>query len=78
MEESSVNAPSVPMSVGEEFVAWASQYWKLQDRYKNEKAKDPSSRGMESCDSSYVMDCFREKINELIRTRMVNYGIIAD
>lgn len=69
--------PKIPMSIGTEFVAWASQYWKLRDKYENEKANNPSSRGMESCDSDFVMDCFQEKIDELIKTRMVNYGILS-
>lgn len=75
--EENVTTKTVPISIGEEFVEWASQYWKLRDKYENEKARDPSSRGAESCDSDYVMDCFREKIDELIKTRMVNYGIIS-
>lgn len=72
------NTPNIPISIGEEFIAWASQYWRLREKYENERARYPSSRGAESCDSDFVMEAFSGKIDELIRTRMVNYGIIAD
>jgi len=53
------------LSVGEEFVNWAEQYWRLKENY-TEKEKE----GSESCPYSVVKDIFIQKIDKIIKDRV--------
>jgi hypothetical protein len=60
------------MSIGEEFVSWAEQYW-LIDKLFEGTVKNPSEKGGEVCPYSVVKPIFIEKINSLIEERVKHY-----
>jgi len=53
------------LSVGEEFIEWAEQYWGLKRKYDM-----PAEEGSESCPYSYVKETFINKINSIIKDRL--------
>jgi len=55
------------LTVGEEFVNWAEQYWRLKQNYEQ---KDTTEQGGESCPYDYVKTTFIQKIDGLIKDRM--------
>jgi len=63
------NTAPKKLTVGEEFTAWAEQYWRLKERYE-ETTKDPGEKGGEACPYSYVKAVFIEKIDALIADRL--------
>lgn len=61
------------MSVGEEFIAWAEQYWRI-DELLDLSTKDPSIKGaQENCPYSAMRPIFIEKINKIIQKRIEDY-----
>ena len=60
------------MSIGEEFIAWAEQYWRIEELFNN-TVKDPGVKGGENCPYSAVKSAFTIKINELIADRVRHY-----
>jgi len=60
------------MSVGEEFIAWAEQYWNLEQQY-SETTKNPAEKGGENCPYKVVRQAFVNKINETIGQRINDY-----
>ena len=57
--------PEVKLTVGQEFVNWAEQYWGLKINYDK-----PADEGSESCPYSYVKETFINKINSIIKDRL--------
>lgn len=55
-----------PISVGEEFITWAENYYSLNKKYGAENAIVNS----ESCPYEYIRDTFIKKINDTIIIRM--------
>lgn len=55
------------LSVGEEFVEWAEQYWGLKRAYSQENNEGESSS------YNYMRKLFGEKINELIKDKLWLY-----
>ena len=53
------------LTVGEEFVNWAEQYWNLKQNYDI-----PEKEGSESCPYSYVKETFINKIDTIIKDRL--------
>jgi len=53
------------LTVGEEFVEWAEQYWRLKQNYDS-----PETEDSESCPYSYVKETFINKINTIIKERL--------
>ena len=60
------------MSIGDEFVAWAEQYWRIEELFNN-TVKDPGIKGGENCPYSAVKSAFIEKVNGLIAERVKHY-----
>ena len=60
------------ISVGEEFVAWAETYWKL-DVLFDATVKNPAEKGGEFCPYSVVKPIFIKHINDIISKRVENY-----
>ena len=60
------------MSIGDEFIAWAEQYWHIDELFEN-KCKTPSEKGGEVCPYSAVKPIFIKKINDLIEERVRHY-----
>lgn len=60
------------MSVGEEFVAWAEQYWNLEKQF-SETTKNPAEKGGENCPYKIVRQSFVNHINQIISNRIKNY-----
>lgn len=60
------------MSVGEEFIAWAETYWKIDNLYDN-ACSNPSEKNIELCPYSVVKPIFIEKINQIIEQRIKDY-----
>ena len=69
-EISEPNAPLKRMTIGEEFIAWAEQYWALEKKYTESETIDPSKRGRESCPYSLVKSAFSQHIDDLIKHRL--------
>ncbi len=57
--------PEIKLSVGQEFVNWAEQYWRLKEHYT-----DTTEEGAESCPYNYLKDIFIHKIDEIIKKRL--------
>ena len=57
--------PEKKLTVGEEFIEWAEEYWGLKSNYDK-----PAVEGSESCPYRYVKDIFINKIDEIIRKRL--------
>lgn len=57
--------PKEELSVGQEFVNWAEQYWRLKEHYTV-----PEEEGSESCPYDYVKNIFIHKIDEIIKKRL--------
>ena len=55
----------VKLTVGQEFVNWAEQYWRLKEHYVEIEEK-----GSESCPYDYVKNIFIHKIDEIIKKRL--------
>jgi len=68
-ELSEANTAPKRLTVGEEFIAWAEQYWNLKGNYE-QTTKDPAERGGESCPYDFVKKTFTQKIDDLIKDRM--------
>jgi hypothetical protein len=60
------------MSIGDEFVVWAEQYWRIDELFDN-TVKDPAEKGDEKCPYSAVKPIFIKKINDLIEERVRHY-----
>ena len=60
------------MSVGEEFVAWAETYWRLEQLFDN-SCKNPAEKGGETCPYSAIKPIFIKKINDIINQRVNDY-----
>lgn len=60
-------------SVGDEFIAWAQQYWRLEDAFNAINIKDPSEKNGEYCPYNVVKEAFIGKINEIINQRIQDY-----
>lgn len=56
-----------PISVGQEFIAWAEQYWHID---KLMQIENPDTFAGEVCDYKYMRNIFVEKINSIIRDRI--------
>lgn len=71
--ESALQAYKKPvMSVGEEFIAWAETYWKI-DTLLDNAVKNPAEKGGECCSYDVIRPYFIEKINSLIADRVKHY-----
>lgn len=57
--------PKPPISVGEEFVQWAEQHWKIADRFNYND--DPMS---ESSSWDHTRNIFVNKINAILAERL--------
>ena len=53
------------LTIGEEFVNWAEQYWGLKIHYEQ-----PIDQDTENIKYEYVKDIFSYKINQLIKDRL--------
>ena len=60
------------MSIGDEFIAWAEQYWRL-DKLFDGTVKNPGEKKGELCPYSAVKPIFIKKINDLIEERFRHY-----
>lgn len=60
------------MSVGDEFVAWAETYWRLEELY-SKSCKNPAEKGGETCPYSTVRQAFANHINQIISKRIEHY-----
>ncbi len=56
-----------PVSVGQEFIEWAEQYWQLD---KMVKIDGPDKFAGETCDYQYIRNIFIQKINSIIKDRL--------
>lgn len=57
------------MSVGDEFVAWAETYWRLEDKYI--EVKDTPTG--EAAKYQAIREIFIKKINDIITERFKHY-----
>jgi hypothetical protein len=55
------------LTVGQEFIEWAEQYWLLD---KLVKIENPDEFAGEKCDYNYMRNIFIEKINAIIKQRL--------
>jgi len=55
-------------SVGEEFIKWAEQYWRLKDKYDT-----LPEDGSESIPYEYVKHVFSKKIDDIIKEKLNLY-----
>lgn len=67
VEEMSDQQATVPPSVGKEFILWAEQYWALRGAYED-RAK---SVGAEDCQYDYIRMTFADKIDEILKSRLI-------
>lgn len=60
------------MSTGEEFIAWAEQYWLLKEKY-GQHINSQYPVGEEQCPYDVVRKAFIDQINSIISKRVENY-----
>jgi hypothetical protein len=60
------------MSVGEEFVAWAEQYWDLENKLSGTNP-NPDGKAIENSPYKAVRNIFIKKINDVISQRVTDY-----
>lgn len=58
--------PKITTTIGQDFVSWAEQYWRLKEKYEH---KQEDSK-VESCPYYSVRECFISKIDNLIKDRL--------